>query len=195
MALKRFLFSQFYRLRIAPWEGHPIGESLATLIAELSPRRALEIGCGTGDNCIYLAKHGWAATGVDFVDRAIAKARVKAAAAGAQATFVQADVTSLDSAGIGADYDLIVDYWCLHGMTGADREAYVREVTAVAAPTAKLYILAFRPGAVVGVPGIEPAEVTKLFAGNWNLLKSAVETTKSRRGQIPAHSYLFDRTP
>lgn len=195
MALKHFLFSLFYRLGIAPWDGHPIGESLATLVAELPPGKALEVGCGTGDNCIYLAEHGWAATGVDFVDRAIAKARAKASTAGAQATFVQADVTKLGSAGIGADYDLIVDCWCLHGMTGADREAYVREVTAVAAPTAKLHILAFRPGALVAVPGIEPAEVTKLFAGNWNLLKSAEETTTSRRGQTPAHSYLFGRTP
>ena len=159
------------------------------------PGKALEVGCGTSETGFYLAERRWARSRSRFRRPSHREGSPKASTAGAPATFVQADVTKLGSAGIGADYDLIVDYWCLHGMTGADREAYVREVTAVAAPTAKLHILAFRPGALVAVPGIEPAEVTKLFAGNWNLLKSAEETTTSRRGQTPAHSYLFGRTP
>jgi 2-polyprenyl-3-methyl-5-hydroxy-6-metoxy-1,4-benzoquinol methylase len=41
-------------------------------------RTALDIGCGTGDSSIYLARHGWQVTGVDFVSAALAKARKKA---------------------------------------------------------------------------------------------------------------------
>ena len=58
-------------------------------------RQSLDIGCGTGDNSIYLAKHGWQVTGVDFVAKAVDKARAKAAADKAAVTFHQADVTQL----------------------------------------------------------------------------------------------------
>ena len=43
----------------------------------LAAGTALDIGCGTGDNSIYLAKHGWQVTGVDFVAKAVDKARAK----------------------------------------------------------------------------------------------------------------------
>ncbi len=95
---------------------------------------ALDLGCGTGDNSIYLAKHGWQVTGVDYVAKPLDKARAKAAANKVAVNFTQADVTRLSSEGVGANFGLIVDNGCLHGMSDEDRDAYVREVTAVAAP-------------------------------------------------------------
>ena len=47
----------------------------------LATGRALDLGCGTGTNSIYLAQHGWETTGVDFVPRAIGIAKRKAEAA------------------------------------------------------------------------------------------------------------------
>jgi hypothetical protein len=69
-----------------------------------------------GDSSIYLARHGWRVTGVDFVARAVDKASAKA-----------------DKVAVGSNFGLIVDNGCLHGMSAEDRDAYVREVTAVAA--------------------------------------------------------------
>jgi hypothetical protein len=53
---------------------------------------------------------------VDFVARAVDKASAKA-----------------DKVAVGSNFGLIVDNGCLHGMSAEDRDAYVREVTAVAA--------------------------------------------------------------
>ena len=155
--------------------------------------QALDLGCGTGDNSIYLATHGWRVTGVDFVAKAVDKARAKAAAGRFDITFAHADVTRLSSEGVGSNFDLIVDNGCLHGMSPEDRDAYVREVTAVAAPGARLQLVAFVPGGSFGVPGIDPAEVEQRFAPDWTLLSSGSESAMDHNGKNPARYYLFQR--
>ena len=85
MASRHTLFRIFYRLGFTPWDGHPLAQSLRDLIEGTSDTpalpagSALELGCGTGDCSIYLAQHGWKVTGVDFVAKALDKARAKAA--------------------------------------------------------------------------------------------------------------------
>src|SRR6201993_5635155 len=153
MASKHTLFRLFYRLGFTTWGGHPIAKNLQDLVEELPAGKALDLGCGTGDSSIYLARHGWKVTGVDFVPRALDKARAKAA--DLAINFVQADVTRLSQAGIGADFRLIVDNGCLHNMSDGDRDAYVREVSAVSSPDARLLIVAFLPGGRVGVRGVD----------------------------------------
>lgn len=162
MASKQTLFRIFYRVGFTPWDGHPLAQSVRDLVegtpnaAALPAGSALEVGCGTGDCSIYLAQHGWKVTAVDFVAKPLERARAKAHAAGAAVDFVQADVTQLSRTGIGANFELIVDNGCLHNMSDADRDAYVREITALAAPGARLLIVAFVPGGRVGVRGGRP---------------------------------------
>jgi SAM-dependent methyltransferase len=198
MASKHTLFRIFYRIGFTPWDGHPIAENLQDMVEGTSDQpplpagSALDLGCGTGDSSIYLAQHGWKVTGVDFVPKALDKARAKAGAAGLSINFVNADVTHLSQAGIGADFPLIVDNGCLHNMSDNDRDAYVREVSAVAAPDARLLIVAFLPGGRFGVRGVEPAEMERRFASGWTLLSTGQERELDQE-QTPARYYLFQR--
>lgn len=157
----------------------------------LTPGSALDVGCGTGDNSIYLAKHGWRVTGVDYVAKPLEAARAKANAAGVTVDFRRADATQLGPAGIGTDYTLIVDSGCLHGMSSDDREAYAREVSVAAAPGARLFIVAFEPGGSFGVPGISQDEVQRRFADGWTAISSGQESDVA----AAAHHYVFQRTP
>ena len=195
MSSRQLLFKTFYRLGFVPWDGHPLATSLRDLIegGTLMRGKALDVGCGTGDNSIYLAKHGWQVTGVDFVARAVDKARAKAAAEKLDITFVQSDATRMSSEGIGTDFTLIVDNGCLHGMNRADRDAYVREVTAVAAPGARLLLVEFIVGGSFAVPGVDPAEVQRRFATGWTLLSSGSEPGLDYNGKDPARYYLLQR--
>ncbi|MCX8560024.1 class I SAM-dependent methyltransferase [Mycolicibacterium mucogenicum] len=200
MSSRRRLFRVFYRLGFTPWDGHPLATSLRELVegdGALTPGTALDIGCGTGDNALYLAGLGWDVTGIDYVATAVQKARAKAAkqngSAPGSVRFDQADATRLTGQGIGADFNLIVDNGCLHGMSADDRDAYVGEVTAVAAPDARLLIVAFVPGASFGVPGIDPTEVQRRFAIGWTLLASGDEPGLDHNGKNPARYYLFAR--
>jgi SAM-dependent methyltransferase len=196
MASKHTLFRVFYRIGFTPWDGHPIAQNLRDLVEGTSDTPALpagpalDLGCGTGDASIYLAQHGWKVTGVDFVPKALGRARAKAA--NLSINFVQADVTQLSNAGIGADFQLIVDNGCLHNMSDDDRDAYVREVSAVAAPDARLLIVAFLPGGRFGVRGVEPAEMERRFAAGWTLLSAGHEQDLDHQ-QTPTRHYLFQR--
>jgi cyclopropane fatty-acyl-phospholipid synthase-like methyltransferase len=196
MASRQLLFKVFYRLGFVPWDGHPLATSLQELIdgdGALAPGTALDLGCGTGDSSIYLAEHGWQVTGVDFVAKAVHKARAKAEANRVTATFTRADVTRLSSEGVGSNFGLIIDNGCLHGMSPEDRDAYAREVTALAAPDARLLLVEFVTGASYGVPGIDPDEVKQLFAADWMLLSSGDEPALDHNGKNPARHYLFAR--
>ena len=82
------------------------------LIKNNPPGRALDLGCGTGTNVITLAKHGWKATGIDFVPRAIKKAKTKAREENLQIDFRVGDVTHLDD--FTEPFDLILDIGCYH---------------------------------------------------------------------------------
>ncbi len=196
MSSKHTLFRIFYRLGFTPWDGHPLAESLRTLVegdAALPAGKALELGCGTGDCSIYLAGHGWQVTAVDYVKQALDKARSKAKAAGAVINFARADVTRLSSAGLGDNFGLVVDNGCLHNMSDPDRDAYVREVSAMAAPDARLLITAFRPGGRFGVRGVEPAEIERRFAQGWTLVSTGDERELDGE-QTPTRYYLFQRS-
>lgn len=198
MASKHLLFRVMYRLGFTPWDEHPMATSLQELIEgrdgspALPPRTALDLGCGTGDSSIYLADHGWKVTGVDFVAKALNKARAKAAAKKVAVDFAKADVTRLGSEGVGNGFDLIVDNGCLHGMSDQDRDAYVREVTAVAAPDARLLIVAFPPGSFP-VRGITQPDIEQRFAQHWELRSAGDEPGLSINDRFKARFYLFAR--
>jgi SAM-dependent methyltransferase len=119
----------------------------------LPPGRALDLGCGTGRNTLYLARRGWCAVGIDMLGRAIDKARSRAVGAAASARFIQGDVTRLSDLGIGDGYHLIVDSGCYYGLSGSQRAAYAAGVTRVAAPDAMLLMAGFTkiPGVAAGI--------------------------------------------
>jgi SAM-dependent methyltransferase len=68
--------------------------------APLRPGRALDLGCGTGRNTLYLARHRWYAVGIDMLGRAIDKARSRAVGAAASARFIHGDVTKLSTVAV-----------------------------------------------------------------------------------------------
>lgn len=199
MASRHLLFKTLYRFGFVPWDGHPLPKSLTDLVegdghsSPLAPGKALDLGCGTGDNSIYLAKHGWQVTGIDFVAKAVDKARAKAAAGNVDVKIEQGDVTRLCEEDAGSNFALIVDNGCLHGLSDEDRYDYVREVTAAAAPDARLLLVEFIRGGSYGVRGIDPDEVEERFASGWTMVSSGSEPSMDHNGKNSGRYYLFQR--
>lgn len=79
------------------WSGR-VNETLALIAGELVPGRSLDLGCGEGGDVIWLAQHGWQATGIDISSIAIARATAAAEAAevsAEQIRFVVADLAAM----------------------------------------------------------------------------------------------------
>ena len=81
MSGRRMLYRQMYRFGAPRWDTNITPPEVVAVIegaAPLPAGRALDLGCGTGTNVIYLAQHGWETIGVDFSPVAIQQARQKA---------------------------------------------------------------------------------------------------------------------
>jgi SAM-dependent methyltransferase len=79
---------------------------LVELAGALPAGRALDLGCGSGRNAIWLARQGWQVTGIDGSAVGLAKARQQAEAARVAVELVQADI--LEEQLAGGHYDLVV---------------------------------------------------------------------------------------
>ena len=77
------------------WSGRPNGR-LRAEIADLTPGRALDVGCGEGADAIWLAQRGWTVTAIDISAVAIARAREAAGRAGVEVQWVCGDALQLD---------------------------------------------------------------------------------------------------
>ena len=138
----KLFYDAWYRFGNPPWVGGPRSE-LVELVSSgrLTPGRALDLGCGEGDNAIFLAQHGFTVTALDFAPSAIAKARRKARTAGVEVEFVVDDLTDLRH--VNGQFDLLVDYGTLDDLGGQDRDAYIREVLPLAAPESQFLLWCF----------------------------------------------------
>src|SRR5947208_372149 len=82
--ISNLMFRAMYRFGFKPWDSGIPPPELKELIEgpqARTPGKALDLGCGTGTNTMYMAQHGWDVTGIDFVSTAIAAARKKMQAA------------------------------------------------------------------------------------------------------------------
>jgi SAM-dependent methyltransferase len=109
--------------------------------------QALDLGCGSGIWAVELARRGWHVTGVDFIPKALRRARARARRAGVELRLVQGDVTKLGAADVGSGFRFLLDFFLFHDeLTDEQRTAMGRQVTAIAAPGATLLMTAWAPG-------------------------------------------------
>jgi SAM-dependent methyltransferase len=115
-----------YQANDIPWDtGHPSSE-LQRVVAEdaIQPCSALEVGCGTGTNAIWLAQHGFDVTAVDVSQLAIERARAKATAAGVAVRFIAGNLVTMPE--IVGPFDFFFDRGLYHILRTLDVPGYLR---------------------------------------------------------------------
>jgi SAM-dependent methyltransferase len=150
MGLAERLFERAYRRGRTPWDTGITPPEVVEELSGMEPGRALDLGCGTGTNVLWLARQRWTAVGVDFSSLAIGSARRKADWTSG-ATFVEGDVTRLSELGVDGPFDLVLDIGCFHSVPVGRRDDYEHEAARVARPGARMMIFAFGPW--IRIPG------------------------------------------
>ena len=136
-------WEQAYRVDAAPWDtGRPSPELIRT-VAERQVRRgsAVELGCGTGTNAVWLAGQGFDVTGVDLAPTAVAAARTRAAESGVEARFVVADLLD-PGVELGGPFDFVFDRGCYHAARQAGVDRFLATVEGLVRPGSQGLFLA-----------------------------------------------------
>jgi SAM-dependent methyltransferase len=127
---------------VAPWDiGAPQPAVVRLVEAGAFRGEVLDVGCGLGENAIYLASQGLRVTGVDGAETALRTARERAAERGVAVTFVHTDVTTFD--GVEQRFDTVLDSALYHCLDGDQRGAYAAALWRVTNPGASLHLLCF----------------------------------------------------
>jgi ubiquinone/menaquinone biosynthesis C-methylase UbiE len=120
-----------------PWASPELAGALAVLAL---PRgsTALDVGCGTGADAVFMGAAGLDASGVDLSATALELATRRAAAAGVRVRWLAGDALALPVE--AGSVDLVTDRGCLHHLPDDVRARYAAEAFRVLRPGGLLLV-------------------------------------------------------
>lgn len=158
-----------YRQGRAGWDpGRPASDLREAVESGALPvGRALELGCGSGINAIYLAQHGFEVTALDVAPTALRQAEQLAKEAGVEIRWVLADAAAPPEM---EPFDFIFDRGCYHHVRHQDAAGYVSGLRRLTRPGAKVMILAANANETQrgGPPRIHEHELRADFSQDFN---------------------------
>ncbi len=135
-------FDQYYQDGNAPWEVEQVQPELIVLAeAEAIVGDVLDLGCGSGENGLYLAERGHMLWGIDISQVAITRAQIKAKARHLDATFITGSALDLEILGEG--FHTVIDFAMFHILDDEQRLLYIQGLRQVMFPNSRLYLLCF----------------------------------------------------
>jgi SAM-dependent methyltransferase len=151
----------------------------------------LDIGCGLGEVAAWFSERAYTTVAIDIAESAVRKGRTMHKHLSSPPEFIVLDIC----AGQPPDrqYKIIIDRGCLHQIPREEISNYVRNITHVAAPDARmlLFIKAFREGQTFGdLTEIrrQTAWVTKAFTGVFTIARVAETYLDRYQGRNPQNA-------
>ncbi len=169
-----------------PWDiGRPQREFVRLAEAGEIVGSVLDVGCGTGENSLYLAGLGHDVVGVDGAPLAIEKAKAKAEERGVDVVFLVED--ALELRGLQRRFDTVIDCGLFHTFGDRERAAFARSLASAIRPGGRYFMLCFSdrepPG--FGPRRVSQREIRATFRHGWRvewIRDARFETAEGREG-------------
>lgn len=127
---------------------------------------ALDIGCGAGQESIFLAQQGFKVTGIDMSSEALKIATEKASQAGVKVNWQKGNALELPVA--DQSVDLINDRGCFHVIDSENRSQYASEVARVLKPDGKMLLRGCRDEENNRFVAITPNVIQEYFSKHFS---------------------------
>ncbi len=184
-------FESAYLSGNPPWDiGRPQPAIIRLADEGLIAGDVIDLGCGTGENALFLASCGITVVGVDAAPTAIAQAEEKARLRGSAATFLVADALVLEM--FGGTFDVAVDCGLFHTFSDGDRVRFERSLKRILRPSARYVLLCFsenQPGDF-GPRRVTQTEIRATFATGWTVDSISAERFAARLSGGGAEAWL-----
>lgn len=163
-------FDEVYRSS-PPWDiGRAQREFVALAESGEIAGDVLDVGCGTGENALFLASRGHTVRGIDRAPQAIAIARERAQERDLPVLFLQQDALCLHE--LGRSFDTVIDSGLFHVLGDSERPLFVKSIAGVLREGGRYLMLAFsnlEPGEFPLPRRVAPEEIRASFSGGWRI--------------------------
>lgn len=130
----------------------------------------LDVGCGTGENALFLAEKGFSTVGVDLSTRAIDAAKVKASERNLKVDFRVANPLTLNFD--SSSFDNIIDSGLFHTFNDMERIAFASAISRVLTANGGYFMICFsdkEPTNWGGPRRVTKAEIEATFSPFFNI--------------------------
>ena len=128
----------------------------------------LDVGCGTGENALYLSSLGHEVTAIDTAQEAIDKARRKSLERRLRVNFRLVDALALPC--LGLTFDTVIDSGLFHVFSDEERVEYAKNLGAVLMPGGRYFMLCLSERETrEGPRRVTKAEITDAFRDGWTI--------------------------
>lgn len=179
-----------------PWDiGRPQPEVVKLSETGEMLGKVLDVGCGTGENVLYLSQLGHEAVGIDLSPKAIKRAQLKAEERGLSARFVVGDALALEK--LRTRFDCVIDSGFFHTLSDHDRLVFRRSLASTLKEGGTYFMLCFselEPESWGGPRRVTQQEIRDTFGKPWqvNYIRDALFETRLR--EIEGHAWLSSIT-
>ncbi|MBI1973175.1 methyltransferase domain-containing protein [Candidatus Micrarchaeota archaeon] len=163
-------WERVYENKTTPWDVGEPDNIIAGMVerGEINPCRALELGCGNGNDAIFLARSGFDVTALDVSKLAIEEAKRRARNARAKVNFLVDDAA--DPRHVTGNFDFILDRCCFHFIHKSKRQKYVQSVSRLLKPSGLfILVLSSKNDPVTGPYQFSKEDIRRLFMANFDI--------------------------